>query len=65
MRRQGTGAAQLIEPHALEPHVVACQHLLDVQTLPELAKIHPVTHAASLSLARIWNGWPLLSTAIR
>ena len=65
MCRQRAAAAQLMKPHALQRHAVACQHLLDAQTLPELPEIHPATHAASLSLARIWNGCPLLSTAIR
>jgi hypothetical protein len=45
-----------MQPHVLQRHAVACQHLLDAQTLPELAEIHPPTHAASAPLARIWNG---------
>src|SRR6516162_4389702 len=52
-------------PHALELHAVGPQHLLDAHVLFEHTEIHPYTHAASFVLARIVNGWPLLSTAIR
>jgi hypothetical protein len=30
----GDRAAQLVQPHALQRQVVACQHLLDTHTLP-------------------------------
>ena len=58
-------AAQLIVPNALECNTVQGQHLLDAKALLKRAKIHPLTHAASSLLARISNGLPLLSTAIR
>src|ERR1700758_795882 len=58
-------AAPLIVPNALECDTVQGQHLLDAKALLKRAKIHPLTHAASSPLARISNGLPLLSTAIR
>ena len=65
MGRQRTAAAQLILPHALEFDPVRRQNLLDANVLLEPAEIHPATQTASLPLARISNGLPLLSTAIR
>src|SRR6516164_9478934 len=52
-------------PHALQLHAVGSQHLLDAHVLLEQTEIHPHTHAASCVLARIVNGLPLWSTAIR
>ena len=52
-------------PRALELDAVRRQHLLDANALLKRAEIHPPTHAASALLARIANGLPLLSTAIR
>src|ERR1051325_2373784 len=65
MGRQRTAAAQLILPHALELDPVRRQDLLDANVLLEPAEIHPATHAASSPPARISNGLPLLSTAIK
>src|SRR6516162_6690640 len=51
--------------HALELEAVGPQHLLNANALLEHTEIYPPTHAASCVLARIVNGLPLLSTAIR
>src|SRR6516165_7106332 len=52
-------------PHAPELDAVAPQHLLDVNALLEHTEIYPPTHAATSVRARVANGLPPLSTAIR
>src|SRR6516162_8716438 len=65
MRRERTQPTQLMAPHALELEAVESQHLLDANALLEHTEIYPPTHAATSMQARIANGLPLLSTAIR